>query len=62
MHPSQELIFEDAKEVRFKLFVKPTFDFMMEILSYGPDVEILEPAYVREELKDKLNKTLTKYK
>jgi predicted DNA-binding transcriptional regulator YafY len=62
LHLSQEIIFEDAKEVRFKLFVKPTFDFMMEILSYGPDVEILEPAYVREELKNKLNKTLTKYK
>jgi predicted DNA-binding transcriptional regulator YafY len=61
LHDSQELIFEDAKEVRFKLFVKPTFDFMMEILSFGPDVEILEPAYVREELKNKLNKTLTKY-
>ena len=62
LHPSQQLIFEDAKEVRFKLFVKPTFDFMMEILSYGPDVEILEPSYVREELKNKLNKTITKYK
>jgi predicted DNA-binding transcriptional regulator YafY len=61
LHPSQELIFEDTKEVRFKLFVKPTFDFMMEILSYGPDVEILEPAYVREELKNKLNNTLSKY-
>ncbi len=62
LHHSQELIFEDEKEVRFKLFVKPTFDFMMEILSYGQDVEIIEPAYVREELKNKLNKTLIKYK
>lgn len=62
LHHSQELIFEDAKECRFKLFLKPTHDFMMEILSYGAEVEILEPAYVREEVKSKLKATINKYK
>jgi predicted DNA-binding transcriptional regulator YafY len=61
LHHSQELIFEDSKECRFKLFIKPTHDFIMEILSFGAEVEVLEPAYVREEVKSKITKTLNKY-
>ncbi|MBI2259553.1 MAG: WYL domain-containing protein [Flavobacteriia bacterium] len=62
LHHSQEIIFEDAKDVRIKLFVKPTFDFMMEILSHGQEVQIIEPAELRKEMKKILSKTLSFYK
>jgi len=62
LHHSQEIIYEGTEHTHFKLLVKPTYDFMMEILSHGKEVQILEPAYVREELKDILSITLNLYK
>lgn len=61
LHHSQVILFENEKECRIQLTLQPTHDFMMEILSLGKEVEIIEPHYLREELKDKLKQTLTKY-
>jgi predicted DNA-binding transcriptional regulator YafY len=61
LHHSQKIILEDNRECRFKLFLKPTHDFIMEIMSFGSEVEVLEPAYVREEVKSKIANTLQKY-
>jgi predicted DNA-binding transcriptional regulator YafY len=61
LHHSQEIILEDTRECRFKLFLKPTHDFIMEIMSFGSEVEVLEPAYLREEVKSKIANTLQKY-
>ena len=37
LHSSQELIEETENEIRFRYFIRPTYDFKMEILSYrGP--------------------------
>jgi predicted DNA-binding transcriptional regulator YafY len=62
IHPSQEIIREDSKECLIKLRLKPTHDFMMEILSFGKEVEVMEPIYFREEIKNRIKETLEKYK
>lgn len=62
LHHSQEILFEDAQECRIKVFLQPTHDFLMEILSMASEVEVLEPEHVRNEIQAKIQKTLNKYK
>lgn len=52
MHGSQrETVQEDGSSV-FSYHIVPTLDFVQEILSHGADVEVLEPAELRESVAD----------
>lgn len=52
LHGSQrETVQEDGSSV-FSYHIAPTFDFVQEILSHGADVEVLEPAELRESIAD----------
>lgn len=52
LHGSQrEMVQEDGSSV-FSYYIAPTFDFVQEILSHGADVEVLEPAELRESVAD----------
>lgn len=52
LHGSQrETVQEDGSSV-FNYHIAPTFDFVQEILSHGADVEVLEPAELRESIAD----------
>lgn len=52
LHGSQrETAQEDGSSV-FSYHIAPTFDFVQEILSHGADVEVLEPAELRESVAD----------
>lgn len=52
LHGSQrETAQEDGSSV-FSYHIAPTLDFVQEILSHGADVEVLEPAELRESIAD----------
>ena len=52
LHGSQrETVQEDGSSV-FSYHIAPTFDFVQEILSHEADVEVLEPAELRESVAD----------
>ena len=52
LHGSQkETVQEDGSSV-FSYRIAPTFDFVQEILSHGADVEVLEPAELRERISE----------
>lgn len=52
MHGSQrETVQEDGSSV-FSYHIAPTLDFVQEILSHGANVEVLEPAELRESVAD----------
>ena len=54
LHPSQrEIQREDAHSV-FELTLRPTFDFQQEILSHIPDMEVLAPKWLKEEIECKI--------
>ena len=36
----------------FEYYLKPSYEFIMEILSYGDKVEVLEPVELREKMRD----------
>jgi hypothetical protein len=51
LHHTQELVESNQKFSVFRYLLVPTFDFRQEILSHGPDVEVLEPEELRDEIK-----------
>lgn len=62
LHHSQELVLKNEKEIRFSYFIRPTYDFRMELLSYGDQVKILKPEGLKNTIKSQLQKALKGYK
>ena len=58
---SQEIIEDNEDELVFRLKIYVTFDFIMELLSYGESIEVLKPAFLRETVKNKLKSALSLY-
>jgi len=61
LHHSQKEIRTESGYSDFELFLKPTLDFSGRVLSRGDRLEILEPAWVRVEIKDMHQKALNRY-
>ena len=51
LHHTQELVESNQEFSVFRYLLVPTFDFRQEILSHGPDVEVLESEELRDEIK-----------
>lgn len=63
-HHSQIVEKEDKSknEVVISLFLKPTYDFEREILSYGSGMKVLAPESFKKRLKEEVSNMYTKYK
>jgi len=61
LHRSQKLISKDDKMYQFTLFIRPTYDFKMELLSYGDQVKVLEPKSLQKDIKNQLESASKKY-
>jgi len=61
LHETQEILVEDEHEVRVKLKIYLTHDFLMEILSHGENVKVIQPVSLIEELKNSHQKALAQY-
>ncbi|MCD4745804.1 MAG: WYL domain-containing protein [Bacteroidales bacterium] len=61
LHESQEIIKDDDNELRIKLFIVITFDFLMEILSHGDRVKVIEPDSLIANLKRSYQNALNRY-
>lgn len=62
LHKSQkEEPRKDGSSV-FRYRIAPTFDFVQEILSHGPDVEVLSPLDLRESIKGDIARMASLYK
>jgi predicted DNA-binding transcriptional regulator YafY len=62
IHPSQDIEFENGDETRISLVVKPNPELYQHILKWLPDVKVIEPAWLVDEMKGILNKSLDMYK
>lgn len=45
----------------FKLNIRPTFDFMQEILKHGEDMEILSPEWLRKDMTERIKRMCNIY-
>jgi predicted DNA-binding transcriptional regulator YafY len=61
LHHSQQIISDNEEECVIKLFLKPTEDIIMEILSLGANVKVLEPASLKNEISKRLKNVLAQY-
>jgi predicted DNA-binding transcriptional regulator YafY len=61
LHHSQQLILSNDKEIRFSYFIRPTYDFRMEILSYGDQVKVVEPMELQQQITAQLKNALKNY-
>lgn len=61
LHPTQEILLDNDHELRIKLKIKPTHDFIMEILSHGDKVKVIEPEGLREEVESILKRASEQY-
>ncbi len=54
LHFSQEIIKDTPSEIVIKLFLRPNWEFIMELLYYGEYVEILKPASLRKKVQKRI--------
>lgn len=59
MHHSFTVLSEE--DCTASVTLRPNNEFYARVLEYGPDVEILSPDNVREQIKEKVQKMYQKY-
>jgi hypothetical protein len=61
LHPSQQ---ETKRTDEYSIFayrIRPTYDFIQELLWHSDTIEVLEPQCLREKVMDKLDSMLSRY-
>ena len=61
MHYSQQEIERTSEFSIFQIVIKPTNDFLQEILKNGEDIEVLEPLWLRNKIVNKIKGMWNKY-
>ena len=62
LHHSQQEVEQSDEYSIFEYFLVPTHEFVREILSNGPAVEVLHPQSLRDEIMDKVERMRDRYK
>ncbi len=62
LHHSQEEIEHNDDFSIFQYYLRPAFDFQQEILLNGEEVEVLEPQWLRNEMRGRIEHMLNLYK
>ncbi|MBQ8959220.1 MAG: WYL domain-containing protein [Bacteroidales bacterium] len=61
LHHSQRIIEETDDYAIFSWRLKPSYDFIQELLKMNAHIEVLEPISLREKIKELLKEMLAKY-
>ena len=62
LHQSQKLLEDNGEYADFELFLAPTFDFIMKLLSAGAMIEVMSPESLRKTLKEWVSDLYNLYK
>lgn len=62
LHHTQQKVKEDEKGVYVRLRLFITHDFIMELLSMGANIEVIEPSILREQIKNAHSQAIERYK
>ncbi len=62
LHHSQRLLEDNGEYADFELFLAPTFDFIMRLLSAGAMIEVISPLSLRKTLKGWVSDMYNLYK
>ena len=61
LHESQTEVKQTADYSVFTYLLRPTYDFVQEVLSRGEDVEVLTPEWLREGIRKKVKAIAAHY-
>ena len=61
LHHSQHVVAAGADYTDFAFDIRPTADFLGELMSYGSGVEIISPVNVREKMRLSILENLKRY-
>jgi len=61
LHESQVILKDNDDELRIRLMLYVTHDFIMELLSYGDQVKVIQPAGLVKEIKGIYKNALKRY-
>lgn len=61
LHPSQRIISSDADSVTFSIFVVRNESLIMELMHFGPGIEVLSPPDLRSEIREKAHRMMLLY-
>ena len=62
LHPSQKETKHNEEYSIFEYRLKPEFDFEQEIFSNMDTMEVVEPQWLREDIRERLQRMMEKYK
>ena len=61
LHATQKILVDNADELRIEIYVRPNYELEEQILKQGERVTVLEPQWLRNEIKARLKKALEGY-
>jgi proteasome accessory factor B len=61
LHDSQKIISDTLDALMVELYIHPSNDFIMELLKYGNQVEVLEPKQLRDAVKKSISEMIKIY-
>lgn len=61
LHESQQILIDNDEELRIKLTLFITHDFIMELLSNGENLKVIKPKSLIADIKSSLTETLKQY-
>ncbi|NLN37571.1 MAG: WYL domain-containing protein, partial [Bacteroidales bacterium] len=61
LHASQQILEDNTKELRIRLTLYVTHDFIMELLSYGEHLKVIQPSSLAEAMKSAFRNALERY-
>jgi predicted DNA-binding transcriptional regulator YafY len=61
LHESQKVLIDNQKELRVRIDVYVTYDLIMELMSYGEELKVIEPQWLIDDMKKRLMDTLKRY-
>jgi len=61
LHETQEILIDNLEELRIRLHVHITYDFIMELLSFGENLKVLEPKELKDVVRNRLQLALKRY-
>lgn len=62
LHHSQRLLSEDEEYSVFELYLKPTYDFLQALLSYGSELEVIAPVSLRNQIQEEVATMMSHYR
>lgn len=61
MHSSQKVIVDNDDECRIELFIVPNYELSQQILMHHNQVKVIEPTWLKDEIKKHLKEALNQY-